>query len=62
MRLLAVLLLMVSASAVAQDGDEAALALADRTATEPTARRTCIEYAEGAAIGTTYSDGNAMST
>lgn len=41
----------------AEEGDEAALALADRTVSEPTARRTCLESAELAADQTTYSDG-----
>jgi len=40
----------------AQESDDAALALADRTTAEPTAHRVCVEYAEGAASETTYSD------
>src|SRR3974390_1990889 len=50
------LVVAVSAAVHAQDSDEAALALADRAKAEPTARRTCVEYAEAAAIETTYSD------
>jgi hypothetical protein len=42
--------------ASAQESDEAALALADNTRTEPTIQRACMEYAEVAAINTTYSD------
>jgi hypothetical protein len=53
------LLVAVGSRALAQDGDEAALALADRTDTKPTVQRACIEYAEAAAIDTTYSDGSA---
>jgi hypothetical protein len=62
---LALLLLLgaVSLPALAQEeDDEAALALADRTLTEPTVRRACIEYAELSAIDTTHSDGSATST
>lgn len=40
--------------ALAQDTDEAALALADATTTQPTTHRTCIEYLEVAATDTTY--------
>src|SRR6266436_5046709 len=36
--------------------DDAALALADSTRTEASARRACIEYAEAAGFDTTYSD------
>jgi hypothetical protein len=52
------LLLVVALSGAvhAQESDEAALALADRAKAEPTAQRTCVEYAEAAAIETTYSD------
>ena len=47
----------LSTAALAQDNDEAALALADRTQVEAAAPRTCIEYSELAATDTTYSDG-----
>jgi hypothetical protein len=53
---------MLGAEAIAQEGDEAALALADRTRAEAAAPRTCIEYSEVAAIETTESDGAAPST
>lgn len=59
MRLVLLLLLtLATGPTLAQEsaGDEAALALADNTKTEPTAQRTCIEYAELAAIDTTYSN------
>src|SRR5690349_9986775 len=43
--------------AVAQEnGEDAALALADRTQTEPSTRRTCVEYSEFAVTDTTYSN------
>jgi hypothetical protein len=51
------LALAVAGPALAQQSDEAALALADRTQSEATAPRTCVEYAEGAVTDTTYSDG-----
>jgi hypothetical protein len=44
-----------------QDSDAAALALADTTTTEPTQRRTCIEYAETAASDTTYASNHPSS-
>src|SRR4051812_27458621 len=40
----------VGGPAFAQESDEAALTLADQTSTAPTVARTCIEYAEAAAI------------
>lgn len=49
-------------AALAQQSDEAALALADRTRAEAAAPRTCIEYSEVATIETTYSDAAAPST
>jgi hypothetical protein len=55
MRLVALLLLAVASQLVnAQEADESALALADSTATQPTTRRTCIEYVEVAATDATY--------
>src|SRR5581483_11083171 len=59
---LSLLSLAVSGLAVAQESDEAALAIADRTSSQPTVRRACIEYAEAAAIDTTYSDGSPSRT
>src|SRR5581483_8419170 len=59
---LSLLSLAVSGLTVAQESDEAALAIADRTSSQPTVRRACIEYAEAAAIDTTYSDGSPSRT
>jgi hypothetical protein len=57
MRRLPVLLLVLASRLVlARQSDEDALALADNTTNKPTPQRTCIEYAEVAAIDTTYSD------
>jgi hypothetical protein len=42
----------VGGPACAQESEEAALTLADKTSTAPTVARTCIEYAEAAAIET----------
>jgi len=47
-----VLAAAVCGPALAQESDEAALALADRTSTAPAVARACIEYAEAAAIDT----------
>jgi hypothetical protein len=55
------LLLSASGSVFGQQDDEAALALADRAETQPSAQRACLEYAEAAATDTTYSDGAASS-
>jgi hypothetical protein len=52
----------LSGPALAQESDEAALAIADRTSSEATVRRACIESAEAAASATTYSDGTASRT
>ncbi len=52
----------LSRLAAAQESDEAALAIADRTSSEPTARRACVEYAEAAATDTTHSDGSPSRT
>jgi hypothetical protein len=49
-------LLVLTLPAIAQEGDEAALALADRTQTEPSVSRPCVEYAEAAATETTYAN------
>jgi hypothetical protein len=57
MRAWMLLVLAVGGPALAQESDEAALALADRPQAEAAAPHTCVEYAEGAAIDTTYSDG-----
>jgi hypothetical protein len=54
-------LIIASGLAFAQDNDESALALADRTTTEPTRQRACIEYSELAGNDTTYSDDRASS-
>jgi hypothetical protein len=40
----------------ADEGEEAALALADESQAAPAARRPCLEYGEAAAIQTTYAD------
>src|SRR5580658_1147592 len=48
----------VAGPVLAQQSDEAALALADRTQSQATAPRICVEYAEGAVSDTTYSDGS----
>jgi hypothetical protein len=59
MRVASLLLAAALASPVlAQESDEAALALADRVTSEPTQRRACIESAELAAIDTTNGDGS----
>lgn len=55
MRLWMLLLVAASRLALAQESDDAALALADRTNEKPSAQRTCLEYAEAAASLTTYS-------
>jgi hypothetical protein len=55
------MLLGASGATLAQQSDEAALALADRTRPEAVAPRTCIEYSELAATEITYSDGAAPS-
>ena len=63
MRLLLVLLLTAATRlALAQESDEAALALADSTTTQPTARRACVEYAEAAATDTTYASNRPSSS
>jgi len=46
----------IGRSALAQESDEAALALADRTTTAPTAPRPCLEYAEAAGSESSYAD------
>jgi hypothetical protein len=51
---------LISGSTLAQESDEAALALADRTKTEPALQRPCVGYAEVAGSETAYSDGRAM--
>jgi len=61
MRAAWLLLLVMTGPALAQESDQAALALADRTKAEAAAPRTCIEYSEVAATETTYSDGAASS-
>jgi len=55
MRALLLLLLAASRLAFAQESDDAALALADRTDAKPSTQRVCIEYAEAAATITAYS-------
>jgi len=50
----------MSGSTLAQESDEAALALADLTKAEPVPRRPCVGYVELAASETAYSDGRAM--
>ena len=62
MRTAWLLLVVAGGSALAQESDEAALALADRTKEEAATPRMCIDYAEAAATETTYSDGAAPST
>jgi len=49
------------APAQGQDSDEAALALADRTPSQPSVPRTCLGLAEVAVSDTTWSDGAASS-
>ena len=52
------LILACARAAIAQeDGEAAALALADRTQTDPSVRRVCVEYGEVAATDTTYANG-----
>jgi hypothetical protein len=52
------LILACGRAAIAQeDGEDAALALADRTQTEPSVRRACVQYGEVATTDTTYSNG-----
>src|SRR5215831_5734807 len=55
------LLLAFAGCARAQDADEAALALADRTSAEPAAQRTCLEHLEAGVGDTSYSNGAASS-
>ena len=62
MRAWMLLALAVGGPALAQESDEAALALADRTQTQAAAVHTCVEYAEGAVSDTTYSDGAASAS
>src|SRR5579863_2795914 len=62
MRAWMLLALAVGGPALAQENDEAALALADRTQAQAAAPHTCVEYAEGAVSDTTYSDGAASAS
>ncbi|HEV2700705.1 MAG TPA: hypothetical protein VGV09_03680, partial [Steroidobacteraceae bacterium] len=62
MRAWMLLALAVSAPALAQESDEAALALADHTHGQAAAPRTCLGYAEGAVSDSTFSDGAASAS
>src|SRR5690348_14394798 len=51
------LLLALGRTAIAQGDEAAALALADRTQSQASVERPCVEYGELAATDTTYSNG-----
>jgi hypothetical protein len=55
------LVVALGGPALAQQSDEAALALADRPQAEAAAPHACAEYAEGAVSDTSYSDGRPSS-
>jgi hypothetical protein len=56
------LMMALGGPALAQQSDEAALALADRTQNEPAAPHPCVGYAEAAATDTTYSNGSSAAS